>query len=105
MFSKLTLAILLMSIMAPATSKAGVFGYDNYWECILDKMDGVKNNAVAREVIRECKSKKLTTYVKEKGSLFGTTASECVQDNADDVASELGAARVKSACYRLYPRK
>jgi len=36
------------------TASAGVFGYDNYWDCILDQMPGVQNDVAAGAVMRQC---------------------------------------------------
>ena len=83
------------------------FGPSNYWECILKKMPGTKNDPAAIEIIRLCrKDYPVDSYVKKKSPFFGVkTAGECIIKYGSDVTSERGARAIRYACYKLYPEK
>ncbi len=85
----------------------GWFGPSNYFECILDKMPGVKNDTAANAVIRLCRNKfPDRSKVKKKSPIIGIkNGSECVFKYAKDVTSPRGAKLIQAACYKLYPRK
>lgn len=91
----------------PITVHSGLLGPDNYPECIITEMSGIKNNSAAIEVIRQCRKEfSSSTEVKKKTSFFGIeTAGECVIKHGKDVSSELGAKHLRAACYKLYPRQ
>jgi len=97
--------------LIPFNAYAGMFGPSNFWECILDEMPGVKNDAVAIAIQGKCRKKFPTTAnyiteIKKKSSVFGPkTANECVIKYAENVSSQRGAGLIRSACYRLYPRE
>lgn len=53
------LLLLVMPLMNPTSVNAGwldsIFGYSSYEDCILDKMEGVTNNAAAFSIRRACR--------------------------------------------------
>ena len=97
----------LLVLLFPISAFAGLFGPSNYWECILEEMQGVKNDPAAIEIIRKCRNEfPITAEVKKKSPIIGIkTAGECVIEYAKDVSSPLGAKYIRAACYRLYPRE
>lgn len=98
---------IVLIFFSPITTSSGVFGPSNYWECILDRMPGVKNDSVAIEVIRKCRKKFPNSLeVEKKSPLFGVkTAGECVLKYGKDISSPRGVKLVRIACYRLYPKE
>lgn len=103
---KLVVCLTVMfAILLPVNTFSGVFGASNYFECILEEMPGVKNDAAAMEIARKCAKKHSPiTEVEYKSPIFGVkTAGECVLKYAKNISSPQGAARVKVSCYKLYP--
>ena len=51
--------LLVIPFMSPTNASAGwldsIFGYSSYEDCILDKMEGVTNNAAAYSIRKACK--------------------------------------------------
>lgn len=93
------IALSLMSLSA----NAGLFGYSNYYECVLDKMPGVKNDIAAHAIIRSCREKAPETDVGSTFLSFGRMSrTECIAKYAKEVASEVGVIQVRIACNRLY---
>ncbi|HBT86911.1 MAG TPA: hypothetical protein DEB50_00065 [Desulfobacter sp.] len=100
--------VFFLIFLMPFNAFAGMFGPSNFWECILDEMPGVKNDAVANATMMKCRKKfPNTAYPQKKSSsLFGPkTANECIIKYAKDVSSPRGAELIRAACYRLYPRE
>ncbi len=85
----------------------GWFGPSNYFECILAKMPGVKNDTVASEMMQICRKEfPNQSEVKKKSSIIGIkNSSECVLKYAKDETSPLSARLIKAACYKLYPNE
>jgi len=86
---------------------SSAFGSDNFWDCILDDMPDVKNDAAATEIIKMCNNKfPARSSIKEKRTPFWgvKTAGECVIEDSKNVTSPLGAKYIRAACYQLYPR-
>ncbi|WP_417914019.1 hypothetical protein [Candidatus Electronema sp. JM] len=85
----------------------GWFGPSNYFECILDKMPGVKNDTVASETMQICRKEfPNQSEVKKKSAIIGIkNSSECVLKYAKDETSPLSARLIKAACYKLYPKE
>lgn len=94
-------------LLGSVSTSASVWGPDNFWECILEELPGVKNDAAARELLLLCKKEYPNTYIVEKKApVFGiSTAGECVIEHAKDVTSRKGAMAIRSACYKIYPKE
>lgn len=85
------------------TASAGVFGYDNYWDCILDQMPGVQNDVAAGAVMRQCHVQAPNRAVERKRSTFlGMNAEKCLLKNGKKVRSERAAVQIRLACRSLY---
>ena len=100
------LQIIAFIAICPVAAHSGLLGPDNYPECIISEMSGIKNNPAAIEVVKKCRKEfSSSTEVEKKTSYFGIkTAGECVIKHGKDISSELGAKHLRSACYKLYPR-
>ncbi|CAI8760431.1 hypothetical protein KW114_13010 [Methylococcus capsulatus] len=96
---RLTLSLLLLG---PASAGAGLTGPANYWECILHGMEDVKNDPVAREVMKICLSDFPDGFSVEE-PLEGTP-TECILKHGEDVSSALAAQQIHIACNVLYSR-
>ena len=70
--------LLALCLLSPANLNAGfldsIFGYSSYEECILDKMEGITNNAAAYSIRKACK--KLTDGGGEKNCSDLTTLEQ-----------------------------
>ena len=101
------LIIYFLLFVFSTNSYAWWFGHDNYWECLLEKLDDVQNDTVAQEAIDSCKNIYPfyeRTFVEKKSSWFGIkTADECAIKYGKRVESEIAARYIQSACYKLYP--
>ncbi|MEE9346478.1 MAG: hypothetical protein V3U88_12805 [Methylococcales bacterium] len=98
----LTCQCLLLS--APAVN-AGILGAENYWECILNNMQGVKNDGAAKAVTQSCFTKFPDTsepaYV--NSPLFGAqTRNECFVSYGKDATSFRALKQIRMACHFLY---
>lgn len=98
--------IILMLALASPSAFAG-----NYATCLLDKMEGVENQAAARAAIRLCGNKhpKRMSEV-EQGSGLGwlskyKSADECIHDRARSIKVRSAVGAVVGACNRLYRPK
>jgi hypothetical protein len=86
---------------------AGIFGNSNIYECLLDKLPGVKNDAAAIELYRVCRNEFPfdNSYVEKSQSFFGSkTAGECVLKYAENVTSQKAAQWIQVSCYKLFDR-
>lgn len=102
-----TLLLVILLIAQNSVAMAGWFGPDNYWECLLDKMQQVQSDTIAEEVVGICKEQHPfheRIFVEKKRRWFGPkTANECTLKYGKRVQSEIGARYIQSACYKLYP--
>ena len=99
--------LVLILYLYSTSSFAGWFGHDNYWECLLDNLENVQTDTVAKEAVALCKEDYPfyeRTFVEKKKPWFGTkSADECVIKYGKHVQSEIAARYIQSACYKLYP--
>lgn len=81
----------------------GLFGYDNFHECILDNMPGVSRHKTARVIYRDCKKDHSpTAHVEKQRPFFGVkTAKECAGEYGVDY-SQAGIGWIRTACNALY---
>ena len=104
---KYSLILLALFFLHIPTVSAGWFSPDNYWECLLDEMQQVQSDTIAKEVVDSCKDRypfHERLFIEKKRSWFGPkTASACVLKYGKRVQSEVGARYIQSACYKLYP--
>ena len=49
--------ITIFSVLNASVVQAGIFGGNNYDECIVESMKGVKSDVAARSIIRSCREK------------------------------------------------
>ena len=98
---------IVLILLWTSSAFSGILGPSNYWECILDEMQAVKNDPAAIEVIIKCRKDFPSSSNTEKNpSIIGAkTAGECVRKYGKEVSSPMGAKHVQAACYRLYPRE
>ena len=104
---KIALLAIIISLNIASIAYAGWFSSDNYWECILDEMQNVQSDTIAKEVVSSCKHKFAfhdRIFVEKKRPWFGPkTSSACVLKYGKGVQTEFGARYIQSACYKLYP--
>lgn len=94
----LVLSVLFL-VCAPAQA---LFGPDNYYECLLDRMPGVANDFAARQVIADC-SKEFPRRVAEKRSgWLHPTAGACILKHGKSTGSQLAGRAIAMACRSLY---
>lgn len=93
--------ILKLLLLCPAIADAGVLGPSNYWECILEEMQEVKNDQVAQELMKVCMNAFPEGFSVEE-QLAGTSGA-CILEYGAEVSSALGAQQVQAACNMLYP--
>lgn len=87
--------------------KGWLFGYENRWECILDRMPGVESDTEAVQIYRQCVMEFPESFVEQKisSSFFGAdNAGECVKENVEKGSSRKAALYISAACTRLYRR-
>ena len=95
--------LLVVGLLFSGGANAGILGYDNYWDCIIEEMPGVQNDVAARAVLRKCNNEAPNRTVERKRFTFlGMNAEKCLLKNAKDVRSNLGAAQIRWACRSLY---
>ncbi len=95
-------------ILSTPTVNAGVFGANNYWECILDDMQGVKNDSAAKAVTQSCYAKFPDTSEPTDFSapLFGAqTHDECFAEYGKEATSFRALKQLRMACQFLYPEE
>ncbi len=83
------------------------FGYNNRWECFLDRMPGTESDIEAEQIYRQCVRESPESYVEHKnnGSLFGPrNAGGCVKEYVEPNSSRKSAMYISAACNRLYRR-
>lgn len=85
-----------------------VFAADNFAECVIDRMPGVQNDAVALAISRTCLAEHPggIDAVKQgsgRGDWFGyNSGNECVIKKGEKVASRVGGNLLTGACNKLY---
>jgi len=104
---KAVLFTAIISLNIISSAHANWFGPDNYWECIIDSMQDVQSDTIAKEVVAFCKDEFSfhdRIFIEKKRPWFGPkTASACVLKYGKRVQTEIGARYIQSACYKLYP--
>ncbi|MEE9412155.1 MAG: hypothetical protein V3V22_03790 [Methylococcales bacterium] len=109
-YTTLTTLILSLTcqclILSAPTVNAGILGANNYWECILDDMQGVKNDRAAKAVTQSCYAKFSNTSepVDVSAPLFGAqTRDECFASYGKEATSFSALKQLRMACHFLYP--
>jgi hypothetical protein len=96
---------MLLCLASPA--EAGLFsGPDNYYECILERLDGAEDYEVAVEANSQCLTEfpDMTLPEKKSSFLFGPdTSSECVEAYVKDTTPFYVATQLRQACFVVYP--
>ena len=88
--------------------EAGIFPAENYWECVLDDMQGVKNDPAANAVIQACMDEFPDTSEPTDVSspLFGAqTRTECFASYGKEATSFRALQQIRMACHYLYPEE
>lgn len=110
--SRNTITTLILSlacqclILGIPTVHAGILGANNYWECILDDMQGVKNDRVAKAVTQSCFAKFPDTSepIAVNAPLFGAqTRNECYVTYGKEATSFRALKQIRMSCHFLYP--
>lgn len=95
--------VLVFGLLLSGSASAGFFGYENYWDCVLEEMPGAQNDIAARAVMRKCNTEAPARVVERKRFKFlGMDFNECLVKNTKSIRSELGANQVRFACRYLY---
>lgn len=98
---KCLFAVLTAALTLPST--AAIFGYENYWDCILGEMPEVQNDVAAYAVARDCNLKHPSRSVTERRFTFlGFNRTECIKKYAKKTSSRVAAAQISMACANLY---
>ncbi|QXP84675.1 hypothetical protein KW115_02650 [Methylococcus sp. Mc7] len=93
---------LSLLLLSPALAAAGLTGPSNYWECVLYGMEDVKNDQVAREIMKICLAD-FPDDLSVEEPLEGTP-TECILKYGEDVSSAFAAQQIQTACNVLYSR-
>ena len=94
----------LLVISSPGYAEFfGLFGYDNFHECILDTMPGISSHKMVKKMYKDCrKGHSPSAYIEKQRPYFGIkTADECIGEYGEDY-SQAGIGRIRTACYALY---
>jgi hypothetical protein len=80
---------------------------ENFAECILNDLPGVKNDIAAKAGFQQCEKKYPKGYSEiyqgEGRGLFGyNSGDECTIDKAKETPSRVGGYVINVACYCLY---
>lgn len=76
----------------------------NFWECILEEMQDVDNDLVAKKINNACREKAPNRSSKDLSSMFGIkTDDECIVRYARNSSSKFAASQIKRSCQMLYP--
>ncbi|MCH9698628.1 MAG: hypothetical protein K0U68_11040 [Gammaproteobacteria bacterium] len=95
------------TVQADITDITSLISANNYWECILDDMQGVKNDQAAKAVAAACYSKFPDTSepVDVSSPLFGAqTRDECFAEFGKEATSFRALKQIRMACHFLYPQ-
>ncbi len=99
----------LVFVIAVSPAQAGLldwlFGPDNYWECILDKMPGTLTYGGSMEVIAQCTKAfpDKTRYTLPRGLFKPKNLDDCWGKYNQDTHESLARQSIYQACYFLYP--
>lgn len=108
-YARLSGIVLFMVVaVLPGTCRGGIFGPDNFWECILDEMPGTATNAAANEIIRECGKKfpdRVPLATKKTGfwGIGDLSAEECTFKYGKETKSRRALNFIRRACRKIYP--
>ena len=91
---------LMVASITSAPAHGAIFGYDNFWDCILDKMPGVQNDVAAIAVVQICNEKELSQNVDKKKT--NQTRQECTLKHSRNTSGERGPWMIRAACFNLY---
>lgn len=96
------LATLLCLVAAPAIAAGS-----NFAECIIDRMPGAQNDAVAGAIARTCLAEHpggITAVPQGSGrGWFGyESGNECIIKKGEKIVSRMGGNLLTEACNRLY---
>ena len=102
-----TACVVALTYLASPDANAGLFGSNNYPECLLDRLPGAANDAVAQEILKSCMRdfpNNDDAAIKKKTGFFSAfpSGSECTLKKAKNTPSMMAARAVQYACYRLY---
>jgi len=95
-----------LTILFGSPSAHAFFGPDNYYECLLARLPGTANDAIAQQVIAACrKDYPSVVDVEKKSGIFEPTPQECAIKKGKDTPSNFAGRAIVMACYRLYDSK
>ena len=102
--------LVCLSTSARAIEVPDVDGPDNFWECILDKMPGVRFTVEYNKRLRECQKEFPDNEPIEKDTrgefrIFGDdTVKECVAKNTVGTPSRRAKYAIRRACLATKPK-
>lgn len=92
--------------IVPGSAQANLLGPYNFWECLIDEMQGVKSDRIANDGYQWCQRNFPEGEATEAdgGGLFAPESSEeCVLQYGKDINSTQAENYLRNACSRLYP--
>lgn len=101
----ITVCVVTITYSAATDANAGLFGSDNYPECLLDRLPGAANDAVAQEILKSCMRdfpNSGDAAIKKKTGFFSafTSGSECTLKKSQEYTEHDGC---QSSSIRLLP--
>lgn len=99
----------LALLFIPPAIQAGVwdelFGPDNYWECLLEKMPETQTYGGSMEHLSQCASRfpDQNDYQTGGGWFGPDTLEECLQEYRTETNEALARLSIRKACFRLFP--
>lgn len=98
---KKIVALLLLVVAVPA------FAAGNFAECIIDRMPGVQNDAVAGAIARTCLAEHpggidVVPQGSGRGWFGYDSGNECIIKKGEKVVSRIGGNLLTGSCNKLY---
>ena len=95
--------LLVIFLLPSGSAEAGLFGYSDQCECILNKMDGVHNDIAAGMIVLECRKEFSDKKCKSRtNSFFSMSFRECISKYGKNVSGEFAVNAVMGMCRRIY---
>jgi len=102
--SFLTMMLLFsLVIVFPESVNAAFFGVDSWEDCILENLDGAKNDFAIRALVEACEGKPKVKEIEDERRLRSrTTPEDCYLENAKFAHSRQSARALGDVCRNLY---
>jgi len=103
----ITVLLSLPAAWLPIPAAAGYFtGPENYHECILDRLDGVNDNATAVNLVVQCRDEFNPLNPEQPPSPWffePQNVKECLEEHLAKPASPFAVGQIQDACLMYYP--